>query len=686
MKKLYFSLSFCLLAFIGFSQNYFLVEAIDVGINPGNLNNDPEQPEAFLNGEGLGYSNVLSSTATDVWSSAQSIPFSFQFNGSAVSSYIVSASGVVSFSTSASATPGSTPAALPSALIPDNSICAWGLDLSGGNDAVVSKTFGTAPNRQHWVIWASASNSDLGAGSWAYWGIVMEETSNAIYVVDMRSYSPNNTNSAMTVGIQVNSSTALQVAGSPNVQSYNTATGGNQSDALDNTFYGFYPGTQPQYDLQLVGVEAPSITGVTTQNALPAIVFNKGSATITSFDYSFDDGAGNNGSTAINANLATGSVASVQLNPGWVAGSTGNFNVDLSIENPNGNTDANPSDNSQSVTIQAANSVPRVMLAEKYTSSTCPPCATWNTNVYNAALANYNLPGEPILVNYQVPIPTAGDPSHNPDSDARRADYGINSAPSMVVNGQLIEYNVATWADAVAAYAAAEQAGKDEPAFVSVSGNATYEAIGGNQAVVDVTANVTSGLDLSSGNYALQIVVAQLNYTYAAASNGDTDYKHVMRKMLPSPSGTPLSLSAGGSTTVNESYTFNIGNVQGGASGNFNLWNNNVEVIVFVEDRDNNRTMNASMAFLNYIGLDEQTVVKANVYPNPTRDILNIELETAQVLDVELVDLSGKSVFQASYGETFGETISTSNLNAGMYILKITADGNTATQRISVVR
>lgn len=688
MKKIYFSLFLSVLTLGLMGQGYYQIPAINAGTNPGNLNNDPEQPEGFLTGNNLGYTSVLASGTADAWSTAQTIPFTFNFNGAAETQYFVSASGVVTFAASAPATtPGFTPALLPAAGIPPKSICAWGLDLTGANDAVVSKTFGTAPNRQHWVIWASASNSALGAG-WAYWGIVMEETSDRIYIVDMRNYSQGGGNVALTAGIQIDGATAFNVAGSPALAATNTASGGSQSDALDNTYYEFAYGTQPQYDIALISASVSDIAGLTTPESFEALIQNKGSETITTLNYNYDDNQGNTGTTAISQTLATGDFATITMNPGWTAPNAGAFTIDLDVSDPNNNSDANPGDNSLSFSIQAAQDVPRTFLAEKFTSSTCPPCASWNTNVYNTALANYNGPGQNLVINYQVPIPSPGDPSLNPDSEGRRQWYGISSAPTMLANGEPVDYgSVQTWGDALTAYQNAEAAGAAQPAFVSVSGYATYDRqAGSSTADVTVNASVTSNLDLSSGNYALQMVVLQNNYVYNAASNGDVNYKHVMRKMLPDPNGTALSLTAGGSANFTESYQFTVGNVSGGAtSGNFNLWNNDVEAIVFVEDRDNNRVMNAAWAGMTWVGIDESDIVKASIYPNPADDVLNIELDGEQELSVSVIDLTGKTVMSNDFGLTTGETINTSNLVPGMYIVQVIADGKVAADRKSVV-
>jgi hypothetical protein len=66
------------------------------------------------------------------------------------------------------------------------SVCVWGLQMKAG-DNIISKTFGTAPNRQHWIQFNSCSEANLQSG-WTYWSIVLEETSNKIYIVDQRTF------------------------------------------------------------------------------------------------------------------------------------------------------------------------------------------------------------------------------------------------------------------------------------------------------------------------------------------------------------------------------------------------------------------------------------------------------------------------------------------------------------------
>jgi hypothetical protein len=369
----------------------------------------------------------------------------------------------------------------------------------------------------------------------------------------------------------------------------------------------------------------------------------------------------------------------------WTPSAAGQYTIKAWLSNLNGGTaDADNSNDTAMATVQVvANPPQRNVLAEEFSSSTCPPCKTWNDNVYNTALANYNKHSDKLVVKYQVPIPTAGDPSRNADSDARRAYYGVNSAPTMLVNGTEPDYdNIATWGDAAAAYADAETAGLAAPALASIVAYADVDGQG-NTITVSINATVNPIVDMTSGDYRVQMIVLQKNYTFNGATNGDFEYHHVMRKMLPSPSGTTINAAAGGSQSFTESYTFNVGGV---AAGNFNLWNDNLEVIVFVEDQNDMTISNAKQADLNIIGLSEaQTLEGVSIFPNPAHDKVGIDIaNNTEDVTVEMVSTVGQVVYKGAFTSNESIVLETSNLEMGMYIVTVKAGGKVNTQRLAI--
>ena len=149
MKGRFLLFLFLFLAGQAFSQYYYLPSTTQG--NPGGLNTDNEYP----NGSGLDASwEVLlgGGNTSPTWSPTDTIPFTFNFNGSPVSTFKVSSTGVLTFTTSSTSIPVSTNAAIPDPGIPDNSVMVWGIEGSGSNDAIVTKTFGNVGSQQYWVF------------------------------------------------------------------------------------------------------------------------------------------------------------------------------------------------------------------------------------------------------------------------------------------------------------------------------------------------------------------------------------------------------------------------------------------------------------------------------------------------------------------------------------------------------
>ncbi len=678
MKKQLQTLFLLLMGFGVAAQQYYQLPAINAGVNPKGLNTDIEEPSGALTP--LGWTVILASTATDAWSPDQTIPFSFDFNGTPETAYKVSNTGVLTFDVGATTVPANPNGGIPNSVIPNKSVLVWGLNISGANDAILSKTFGTAPNRQHWVIFASASATSIGTG-FTYWSIVLEEGSNSIYIVDQRTASnPAGGNVSLTAGIQIDGATAIAVSGTPSLVSQTTGA----SDASDNTFYEFIYGTQPDYDLSLESYDIDNGYGLNQLISGDLTVQNRGTMAVSSFDINYSINGGATVTSTVNRSVSTGDFNTASEST-YTPTAAGNYNMKIWVSNINGNPDEVSSNDTLDLTFFAAATVARNVLAEEFSSSTCPPCKTWNDNVYNAALANYNQMGNELVIKYQVPIPTPGDPSRNADSDDRRSYYGVNAAPTMLVNGIEPNYDgIATWTDAANAYAAAEAAGLAKAAFVDITTTAELNGQG-PVSTVTINATITPNIDMSGGDYRAQVVVLQKAYTFNGATNGDFNYKHVMRKMLPDADGTTLTVAAGASQSITESFTFDVGNV---AMGNFNLWNNDIEVIVFVENTNTQTISNAKQASVTTIGLNESEVLTGvKVFPNPASGVVHVSIENEDVqkMDVSIVNAIGQQVFSGSYTE--GQrliSIPTDKYDAGVYIINLKGGNKVATQRLVI--
>ncbi|MBK7964131.1 MAG: hypothetical protein IPK10_01590 [Bacteroidetes bacterium] len=264
MKKFYNLIAAFVLLTTVASAQYYYIPYQNAGTNPGGLNNDAEYP--LGGGLGANWAVLQGPSATPVWSPVTNLPFAFNFNGNPVSQFKVSNSGVLTFTTSAVTVPGFTAATLPNASIPDNSVCVLGIRGTTTSDNVVYQTFGSAPNRQFWIFFSSYSNATTNA--WTYWSIVLEESSNNIYIVDQR-HSGTYTVSA---GIQLNSTTAVAVAGSPSLANVAAA----DPTPADNSYYEFIFGSQPAVQAKMSSITLDKYIIVPGSTFVEGVVQNLG--------------------------------------------------------------------------------------------------------------------------------------------------------------------------------------------------------------------------------------------------------------------------------------------------------------------------------------------------------------------------------------------------------------------------
>lgn len=381
MRKLLLTLMALGIFFNANGQSYYTIPGLS-GSNPGNLNTDAEYPP----GGGLpaGWTTLMTGNGASRWSAITNLPFNFQFNGVAETQFKVSNTGVLTFTTGASTIPTENNAALPDAGIPDKSVLCWGLNVKATGDYIVTKTFGNSPNRQFWIQFNSASEKNIQSG-WLYMSIVLEETTNNIYIVDQRSFCTDGTNpctgkTALSLGVQVNSSTAVKVAGTP---FYQAVSGNNVTDASDNKYYGFYYGVQPAYDLKTLSTSVGDLVTKNASTSVQGTLVNMGSNAITNFDlyYSLNGGAAEKASIT-GVNIPTGGNYNYTHSKAFTL-STGGVSGNLVIWTamPNSSADEITSNDTlkKSFFVVNGTGAPKKVFFEEATGAWCVHCPDAHT-------------------------------------------------------------------------------------------------------------------------------------------------------------------------------------------------------------------------------------------------------------------------------------------------------------------
>jgi hypothetical protein len=328
----------------------------------------------------------------------------------------------------------------------------------------------------------------------------------------------------------------------------------------------------------------------------------------------------------------------------------------------------------------ARNTVPQLPLIEEFTSSTCGPCASFNTT-FDPFLSSIdaNIPGgQAAAVKYQMNWPPPGDdPSFNSDGNSRRNSYGVNSIPLSYLNGVA----TSTFNQAVIDAASGQSPFNLTPYFY-LSGD-TIKAT----CTAESFTNMTEILRL-------YLALTEDFYTYTGGTTSQTTFHYVMRKMLPNYVGTVLTnINADTTFITNRNYKLTYGNV---VPSSFNIWGTSAgfTLVTWIQNTSTKEVFQAAVAntpsaqFLN-----ESSVTSGlQIYPNPAEEFFSLKLELNEPANVSytLSDLSGKLVQQPvkqqlPAGKHLLQT-STADLQAGIYVCSVQANNQIYTQRVTVIK
>lgn len=406
-------------------------------------------------------------------------------------------------------------------------------------------------------------------------------------------------------------------------------------------------------DAELVSTTLAS-TIVAGSTSISGSFVNSGTSPIStiSLNWQVDSGAINT-QPLTGLSVAPGASYNFTHSTPWNA-TSGNYSVKVWVSGTNGNDEDLTNNEITRLVSVATNSTARLPLYEKFSSATCPPCATFNTTYfspfYTTNHANF------ALISYQVNWPGAGDPYYTAEVGTRRAYYGVSAAPTLFVDS-----NEGTAFD-VAALQSNLTAAIAKPAYFALSAS---HALVGNAITVNV--NTTPYL---TGSYKLYVAVVEKITTGNVATNGETQFKNVFMKMLPDASGTTLSCVAGSPIFTQ---------LQANLTGLFIEDYTDLSIVVFVQNVATKAIMQTTYAVNGLATTEFSKTSKIKIYPNPSEGMVRIATESP--LDVIITDISGKAVFTMNQ-VTSGTDLNLSILQSGVYFAKMTGDGIEQTEKI----
>ena len=433
------------------------------------------------------------------------------------------------------------------------------------------------------------------------------------------------------------------------------------------------------YDVAVAGLELDeTITSATSTDGSFTLT-NKGLVEVNSVELSVSANGGTpTVSTVSGLTLAPGASTTVNLAAPFSPGAFGGFDVTVEATLVNGEVDGNPANNNDVagvVFFDANNTVQREPLYEVFTSSTCAPCTPGNVNFHNViddedhATFNY--------IKYQQDFPGAGDPYVTDEAVARRSYYGINSIPRMEIDGGW-DQNAASFNQGL------HDAAKANPTFVEIEATATGD-VEGQGVSYDVT--VTPTISMPEGMVNVYVAVIEKYTDKNVGTNGETEFLHVMKKMIGGADGEPMAAwTAGQPITISGSYVF-PGNYRlpAGAANAIDIETENtveefsdLAIITWVTHEGTKSILQSEMAGAtnSVFELAAVQVEELSVYPNPANEIMNVsfDLKGNASFEIQLTDLTGRVVDTRGSAVKAGKVQSEFNVASlanGTYIVNV---------------
>lgn len=165
-------------------------------------------------------------------------------------------------------------------------------------------------------------------------------------------------------------------------------------------------------------------------------------------------------------------------------------------------------------------------------------------------------------------------------------------------------------------------------------------------------------------------------------------YDFVARGIYPSVTGGVGTLPATMTAGTKYSYTFPAITVP-------STWNiNKLKAIVLLINGDDESVLNTNNVTVTKQSITEKAagVSGIDVYPNPASEVLNtrFSLDHASNVNVQLVDMLGKVVKNIQSSDltpgTYDVATKVTDLASGIYVVKISTDNGTITQRVSIAK
>ena len=338
-------------------------------------------------------------------------------------------------------------------------------------------------------------------------------------------------------------------------------------------FDNFQISTQDNLDIELLSVDMTEMLNYGSHD-VRFTVQNTGSTTIESVEATFKDFFNNGNIVTETFEVNIESLEKQELTfteKAYLA--PGTYVMPIEIVSVNGTDDSNDGNNFIEKEINVGMGLTqKIPMIESFSSSTCGYCVEANIMMNEVLEAN---PGRYTYTKYPVNFPGTGDPYYFNEVAGRAGYYQVSSAPEFYLDGSLQEYNIVTQEALDESY--------NTPSFVNIRGTFNVD-----DNTINITADFMSYIKME--NVRAFVSVNEKTTTENASSNGETEFHHIMMKMLDSPTGNVVNINAGEYQRLEFTHDMSSTNVEE---------MNDLEVALWLQNYETGEIYNSHFAYEN---------------------------------------------------------------------------------------
>ena len=327
--------------------------------------------------------------------------------------------------------------------------------------------------------------------------------------------------------------------------------------------------SQDDKDLEMVSLNVPEMS-IYGEHDITFTVQNIGSSAISSFNAKLISNNNELISETFTANIESLEIKEFTFSEAAYI-TPGSYNLKVELTAVDGNKDGNEDNNIAEKNIEIGMGyASKVPMIEHFSSSTCGYCVEPNKIIKQVLADN---PGKYTYTKYPTKFPGMGDPYTTEEVKNRVNYYQVKGAPEFYLDGIWKAYEIVSPDDIDSIFGS--------NTFLDVRGAFTVE---GN--TINIIADFMSYIKIDSVRAFISI--NEKTTTENVATNGETEFHHIMMKMLADDKGNPINLKAGEYKRLEFSYNMD---------STFMEDINDLEVALWLQNHETHEIYNSRYAY-----------------------------------------------------------------------------------------